>query len=494
MISKPSDDLSRRVFLRGAAGVALFATSGCEKIEDWLGMGPKEGPVVPPSGDGIDLVSHVLNRVTFGPDPSEYARVKALGDDEKSAVAAFLEEQLEPEEIEDKRAQRAVRRLEAIHAPLGELYEYKEAHLLEQLTRATLIRATRSKRQLFEVMAHFWSDHFNIDISKKECRWLKAADDREVIRKHAMGNFADLVKASSLSPAMLWYLDGRENRKSDESEKPNENYARELLELHTLGVGGGYTQEDVMEVARCLSGWTVRGKNRFFKGKVEFHADAHDDGAKIVLGNEISAGGGEKDLDEVLEIVCSHPSTARYLGEKLCVRFISDEPSKESISEVANAFLSNNGDIKSTLRAVFATPEFLEGPRAQKLKRPFEFIVSALRGSRAKVESEMELVDYLIRMGHAPFQYPTPDGYPDVASPWTGTLLWRWHFAIALSRNDVGEDIEVEEERLIEKAGGVDGLAACLLGRVPSEEEKSAIERSGEPLALLMASPGFQWR
>lgn len=494
MMPKQSDDHSRRAFLRGAAGVALFSTSGCEKIEDWLGMGPKEGPVIPPSGEKIDLISHVLNRMTFGPDPSEYARVKGLGDDAKSAVAAFLDEQLDPDEINDKRAQRAVRRLEAIHAPLGELYEYKEAHLLEQLTRATLIRATRSKRQLFEVMAHFWSDHFNIDISKNECRWLKAADDREVIRKHAMGNFADLVRASALSPAMLWYLDGRENRKRDESEKPNENYARELLELHTLGVGGGYTQQDVMEVARCLSGWTVRGKDRFFKGKVEFHAESHDDGTKSVLGNEISSGGGEKDLEDVLEIVCSHPSTARHLAKKLCIRFIADEPSEESVSQVCSAFLTNNGEIKSTLRAVFATREFMDGPRARKLKRPFEFIVSALRGSRAKVSSEMDLVDYLIRMGHAPFQYPTPDGYPDVASPWTGTLLWRWHFAIALSRNGVGKEIEIEEEILIEKAGGVDGLAACLLGRIPSGDEKTAMERSGEPLALLMASPGFQWR
>ena len=321
-------------------------------------------------------------------------------------VGVFLEEQLNPNEIEDRRTQRAVRRLEAIHAPLGELYEYKEAHLLEQLTRATLIRATRSKRQLFEVMVHFWSDHFNIDISKKECRWLKVADDREVIRKHAMGDFSALLKASALSPAMLWYLDGRENRKSGESEKPNENYARELLELHTLGVDGGYTQKDVMEVARCLSGWTVRGKDRFFKGKVEFHADAHDDGVKVVLGNEIASGGGKKDLDDILEIVGRHPSTARFLGRKLCIRFIADEPSEASINEVARTFLSSKGDIKATLRAVFGTQEFLQGPRTQKLKRPFEFIVSALRGVRARVSSEMDVVDYLIRMGHAPFQYP----------------------------------------------------------------------------------------
>ncbi|MFT6862319.1 MAG: hypothetical protein ACJAVK_000877 [Akkermansiaceae bacterium] len=494
MKAQKSDEVSRRAFLRGAAGVALFATSGCEKVEDWLGMGPEEGPVEPPSGEGLDLISHVLNRVTFGSTPSEYARVKAMAGTQREAVATYLEEQLAPEEIEDKRAHRAVRRLEAIHAPLGEMYEYKEAFLLEQLTRATLIRATRSKRQLFEIMAHFWSDHFNIDISKKECRWLKAADDREVIRKHAMEKFSDLVRASALSPAMLWYLDGRENRKRDEDEKPNENYGRELLELHTLGVGGGYTQQDVMEVARCLTGWTVRGKDRFFKGKVEFDANAHDDGTKLVLGHEIAAGGGEKDLEEVLEIVCGHPATARHVAKKLCVRFIADEPWEESVDEVAKAFSASGGDIGTILRAVFATGEFLDGARGQKLKRPFEFIVSALRGTRAEVSSEMDLVDYLVRMGHAPFQYPTPDGYPDVASPWTGTLLWRWHFAIALSRNEVSKKIKVDEAQLIEKAGGIAGLASCLLGRVPSGQEKAAMARSGEPLALLLASPGFQWR
>ena len=229
MKSKISDDLSRRIFLRGAAGGSLFATSGCEKIEDLLGMRPQEGPVVPPSGEGVDLVSHVLNRITFGPDPSEYARVKGLGVDDESSVGVFLEEQLNPNEIEDRRTQRALRRLEAIHAPLGELYEYKEAHLLEQLTRATLIRATRSKRQLFEVMVHFWSDHFNIDISKKECRWLKVADDREVIRKHAMGDFSALLKASALSPAMLWYLDGRENRKRARGQ-PNRKKRKKMKE------------------------------------------------------------------------------------------------------------------------------------------------------------------------------------------------------------------------------------------------------------------------
>jgi uncharacterized protein (DUF1800 family) len=457
-------------------------------------MGPKIGPCVPPTGEGIDLISHVLNRVSFGPTPSEYARVKGMGDSEGSAVAAYLEEQLAPEKIPDKRAQRAARRFEALYAPLGEMYEYKEEFLLEQLTRATLVRATRSERQLYEVMTHFWTDHFNIDSSKEDCKWLKAADDREVIRKNALGKFSDLVQASALSPAMLWYLDGRQNRTRKEREKPNENYARELLELHTLGVGGGYSQEDVMEVARCLSGWTVRGKKKFFKGKVEFHAGSHDDGAKRVLGHEIAAGGGKKDLEAVLDIVCNHPSTARHLAEKLCVRFIADEPSAESIEEVAKVFTGSGGDVRTTLRAVFATKEFLSGARGAKLKRPFELIVSALRATRAEVKDEMDLVDYLVRMGHAPFQYPTPDGYPDVASPWTGTLLWRWHFAVALARNDVSKKIVVDEKKLTTEAGGVEGLAASLLGRVATAGELESVERTGEPLAMILASPGFQWR
>ena len=176
------------------------------------------------------------------------------------------------------------------------------------------------------------------------------------------------------------------------------------------------------------------------------------------------------------------------------MRFIADEPSAESIDEVAKAFTASAGDIPATLRGVFATQEFLSGSRGGKLKRPFELIVSALRATRAEVEDEMDLVDYLIRMGHAPFQYPTPDGYPDVASPWTGTLLWRWHFAVALARNDVSKKIVVDEKKLTEEAGGVEGLAASLLGRVATAGELESVERTGEPLAMILASPGFQWR
>src|SRR3989442_372228 len=178
-----------------------------------------------------------------------------------------------------------------------------------EMTRATILRAVWSERQLYEVMVHFWTDHFNIDCSKADCRWLKAADDRDVIRRHALGRFPDLLRASALSPAMLWYLDGRANRKQQDNDKPNENYARELLELHTLGIHGGYTQRDVMEVARCLSGWSVRSVKQLRKGSVEFHPGLHDDGAKLVLGRAIPAGLGQQDLDRVLEIVALHPAT-----------------------------------------------------------------------------------------------------------------------------------------------------------------------------------------
>src|SRR5712692_4635077 len=180
-------------------------------------------------------------------------------------------------------------------------------------------------------MVHFWTDHFNIDSSKAECKWLKAADDRDVIRPHAMGRFPDLLRASALSPAMLWYLDGRFNRKRDGDDKPNENYARELLELHTLGVHGGYTQRDVMEVARCLTGWTletrpfwlshaIRPRNAFW-----FDSARHDDGEKIVLGHRIPPGGGEKDGDRVLDILAQHPATARFIATKICRHFLGDD-------------------------------------------------------------------------------------------------------------------------------------------------------------------------
>jgi uncharacterized protein (DUF1800 family) len=447
-----------------------------------------------PAATETDLISHVLSRTSFGPRAGDYGRVAALASTQEKAVRLHIERQLGPESIDDAKLERALRRLECLHEPLGELFEYKPKHLLLQLTRAAILRAVWSERQLYEVMARFWSDHFNIDSSKGDCKWLKAADERDVIRPHALGSFPALLRASALSPAMLWYLDGRVNRKQQGNGKPNENYARELLELHTLGVHSGYTQHDIMEVARCLSGWTVRSVKQFRKGAVEFQPDLHDDGEKVVLGQRIPAGLREQDLDRMLAIVSLHPSTARHLAEKLCRHFIADAQPDAAVNAVAQSFLANRGEMRPVLRTLFAHPEFLSARRT-KQKRPFEFVVSALRATQAISDGGPGLADYLLRMGHSPYQYPTPEGYADRAGPWMGTLLWRWKFAVALSRNTIkGTKFDLDACRGSYRDD--DALIAHLLGRRASESERLAFHAvaSNPPdgLALILASPGFQ--
>ncbi len=501
--------ISRRNFLRvGGSSAALLATAGCDRLPQELTSlyqaAEDNGPFQPPTSAEIDPVAHVLNRAAFGPRPGDYIRISKLGATPDAAAAAFLEQQLNPASITDAAGERAVRRFETLREPLGELFEYQDSLLHDELMRATLARAVYSERQLYEVMVQFWSDHFNIDPSKGDCKWLKVADDREVIRPHALGRFPDMLRASALSPAMLWYLDGRVNRRENASQQPNENYARELLELHTLGVHGGYTQQDVMEVARCLTGWTVRSKNQkpyFEIGKVEFKLSLHDCGEKVVLGQKIPAipegltkeqrsWQGEMELDRVLQIVIAHPATARHLSTKLCQRFISDEPPAGAIESVAGAFRKTGGEIRDTLRALFATEAF-RSQRGNKFKRPFNFIASALRATGARTDAGLGIIDYLRRMGHAPFNYPTPDGYPEPAAPWLGTLLWRWNFALALHDEKL-KGTRIDFAALRQNAGGDEGVMAHVLGRKPTVAEAEAYHESGAGLALLLASPAFQ--
>jgi len=500
--------LPRRKFLTaGAGGIALLAAAGCDQIPlplRQLLANDAGGPFDAPTGAAIDPITHALNRAAFGPRPGDYQRIRKMGRNPDEAAVAWLDQQLEPEKIADEEAEYAARRFETLSEPIGELFEYQPDLLHNELMRATLARAVHSERQLFEVMAQFWSDHFNIDPSKGDCKWLKVADDRDVIRKHALGKFADLLHASATSAAMLWYLDGRVNRRAGPGDKPNENYARELLELHTLGVRGGYTQHDVMEVARCLTGWTVRstGTKPYLQiGAVEFNPALHDFGAKIVLGQALPSTDtalpkdvleqrGRHELERVLKIVIDHPSTAQHLATKLCRHFIADKPPMEAVDKVAEEFAQSQGNMRQTLRALFKTDEF-RAARGGKFKRPFTFIVSALRGTGARTDCGLEIVDYLRRMGHAPFNYPTPEGYPDQATPWMGTLLWRWNFAVALSQNKI-KGTRTDVDSLREKAGGNAALMAHLLGRKPNQIEAQAFTDSGEGLALMLASPGFQ--
>jgi uncharacterized protein (DUF1800 family) len=301
---------------------------------------------------------------------------------------------------------------------------------------------------------------------------------------------------------MLVYLDGKENRRAKPDDIPNENYARELLELHTLGIHGGYTQQDVYEVARCLTGWQLR--TRWRKGTVYFDPALHDDGEKTVLGYRIPGGGGEKDLDRVVEIVCRHPSTARFIATKLARKFVSENPPGDLIDRVAGVFAETDGDLKSLLREILFSKEF-KAARGVKFKRPFHFIVSSLRSLGADTHAHAPLIEYLLRMGHAPFQHPTPDGYPDEAAPWLGTLLWRWNFALALAANQA-PSVKVTPERLVEAIGGLspakllphfvgrEGTAAELraLESFMSDRGLNTSERKAELLGLILASPAFQ--
>jgi len=445
-----------------------------------------------PSATEVDWVEHVLGRCTFGVAPGDRERLLALAPRTEDATDRWIDQQLAPGPDDAPELTRRLGRLTSLGQPAGELYEWKPEVLLRELSSAAVLRAAGSRWQLREVMVDVWSDHFNIDASKGECAWLKPADDREVIRRHALGRFRDLLAASALSPAMLWYLDGRANRRASDAERPNENYARELLELHTLGVDGGYSQADVMEVARCLTGWTVRDRHRFGKARVEFEPALHDDGEKRVLGRRIGPGGGPADLEALLDLVAAHHSTARHVATRLCRRFIADVPPARAIDVVAAAFQASAGDISTTLRALFRNAEFRSpAVRRAKLKRPFHAVASALRSTGARTDGGAPLLELLRSMGQTPFQYPTPEGPPDVAGSWTGTMLWRWRLALALSRGELaGTSVDVAE--LTAGAGGLDGLAAHLLGRRPDAKERRALSAGSGPLAVLLASPGFQ--
>jgi hypothetical protein len=511
---------SRRALLKilGLTGATL-PLIGCERlistVTQQMGEAIPAGPSSLSIADGqqIDPAFHLLSRAAYGPWPGDLDSVRTTG------TERWIEEQLAPDRIDDMACDLRARRFETIWHEPGTCYEYKKPVLREEITRHTLLRGVYSKRQLFEVMVGFWTDHLNINLEKGDCIYLKPSDDRLVIRAHALGKFKELIRASATSPAMLVYLDGKENKKGSPSDVPNENYARELLELHTLGVNGGYTQPDVYETARCLTGWRLRTGWR--KGTVYFDANLHDDGEKRVLGRMIPAGGGGADLDRIVDIACSHPSTARHIATKLVRRFVSEDVPASLVTHVAEVFTATDGDIKSLLRTILASDEF-KAAKGHKFKRPFQYIVSSLRALGADTHAHQPLTEYLQRMGQGPFQYPTPDGYPDRTAPWLGTLLWRWNFAFALASNRV-PTVTVALNQLANAIGAIGAMGGTVnsglrparlipyfIGRAGSAAELSALEdylraqpasdagdagegnHHAELVALILASPAFQ--
>ncbi|HKC62830.1 MAG TPA: DUF1800 domain-containing protein [Pyrinomonadaceae bacterium] len=321
--------------------------------------------------------------------------------------------------------------------------------IVTELQRAAVLRARYSERQLYEMLVDFWENHFSIYAQKDADRYMLTSFDRDVVRPFAMGRFRDLLGATAHSPAMLFYLDNWQSsvqRKYPATkDKPartvggiNENYARELMELHTLGVDGGYTQKDVQEVARCFTGWTIRKPNE--DGLFFFNPAAHDNGEKIVLGQKIPAGGGILDGERVLDILARHPSTAHFIATKLARRFIGDNPPEAVINRAAAVFLKTDGSIRETLRAIITSPEFFSRSAYRaKTRSPFEYAVAALRALDAETDGDRPLLDWIARMGQPIFGRITPDGYADRADQWlsSGALLVRFNFASALAVNAI---------------------------------------------------------
>jgi hypothetical protein len=491
--------LSRRDFLKlGALVTASTALASCAPVYRKI---TGDLPVtVWASLNPLDFM--MLNRITFGARVEERNRLAEIG------LQNYIEEQLDFESIDDfycdlqlsnfKTLDKDANELEGISNQLFDGYDRDS--IPNELRQATLIHQLYSKRQLYEVMVDFWSDHFNIFIEKGECFYLKTVDDREVIRKHALGSFHDLVFASAHSPAMLTYLDNQVNEKSH----PNENYARELMELHTLGVDGGYTQQDVMELARCLTGWSV--KKHFWLGEFVFREEQHDTGVKNVMGLTIQPS-GMKEAEDVIAMLTSHPNTAKFIATKLCRRFLADNPPIEIIEKVAQTFLQTNGDIKSVLRVVFLDGLAYMQP---KYKRPSNFVLSALRMLNVETDG-VAINKHLFRMGQGYFNHPTPDGYSDFSETWQGNLMPRWQFAFDLIRNEL-EDTKHNLKNLLDVAStgilqdDIDSISSLLLGapleRLVRDQLIDSVTSAGanadEALqiiaASLIASPAFQWR
>jgi uncharacterized protein (DUF1800 family) len=569
----------------------------------------------PPAQDALtprQKAAHVLNRLGFGPRPGDVERVEKMG------IEAYMHAQLNPQTIDDAAAEKAVARLDTLKmdsphlmeqyfadirrflarqqsssdaadikmrygvdvpkhsktskpapAPaqpsLAEISKWDALRCIGELQQGKIMRAALSERQLQEVLVDFWSNHFNIDIRKDECRALKVADDRDVIRPHVLGKFRDLLGASAHSPAMLHYLDNAENSVPRErsfleqmviemyikyklgvsgvglvptKEGPNENYGREILELHTLGVDGGYKQKDVQEVARCFTGWGVDGD----KGAFEFRADRHDKGAKVVMGMTIPAGGGVKDGEKVLDFLARHPSTARFISRKLCQRFVADQPPAELVERTAKVFSESDGDLRRVVETIVTSPEFFS-PKAfrAKIKSPFEYAVSAVRATgahflpapppmnkaRGTIEGAATLgygnenlaklkrktLNWSIyEMGQPLFAFSAPTGYSELSTRWVspGALIDRLNFAVALTEQNVS-DVHFDPEPMVkgvdidQPRAVLDRLADVLLQGSMTEATRRTLSKAlpqdaggtidvAKMTALLLGSPEFQRR
>ena len=527
---------TRRQFLRNtglaAAYLALPAwLSACQRGSVSTGMA-LANPATwddPQPGAQADIV-HLLNRITYGPRPGEVGRVAQIGWD------AFLNQQLNPETIDDSALEKRLAPFQTLTMSSADLYaQYPPKGnpgpqaVIFELEAASLLRAIYSERQLFEIMVDFWSNHLNIYIGKNQVKWLKTADDRDVVRVYALGKFRDLLLASAKSPAMLVYLDNAQNVRPGVARGTNvrglnENYAREVMELHTVGADGGYTQDDVTTVARALTGWTITGMNSGAPGAFQFLPRRHDDAEKRFpfLNLTLPAGGGQKDGELLLAALANHPKTAARIAAKLCMTFVSDDPPQALVQQAAKAYLDNDTDIRAVLGAIFRSDEF-KASAGQKIKLPLRALVSNARAlgidiARADPQALRPLVQQLRLLGQPFFAWPSPNGYPQAGVAWvnTGGMLSRWNLTFALAEGRIKgaqPNLNAFVGSNVTSAGAlVDTLGAALLhAALPADArtelvdyvsegtgdqqqlDQPALNRKLPELAgLLLASPAFQ--
>lgn len=447
-------------------------------------LGRTAWPAVPAAGGEPppkDAAAQVLGRATYGPLPDDLVRARSIG------VEAWLDEQLDPDTIDDSAVEGFLTsNLPTLTMPLAEMIATARSdpearyQALRELQVATLYRAIHSRRQLYQVMVELWSDHFSVFALDGPLTVLKPYEDREVMRRHALGTFRDLLQADARSPAMLYSLDNVSNVAAG----PNENYARELLELHTLGVDGGYTERDVQETARIFTGWSIDRDTGAFR----FYGQLHDYGAKEVLGVHYPAGRGVSEGEELLDRLSAHPSTARFIATKLARRFVADEPPDSVVTRVAGVFEATGGSIPAVLRELLLSPELLDAVDA-KLKRPFDYVVSVLRatGAIATQQGYRELYELLGRLGQVPFGWPAPDGYPATAAYWTATstLLTRWNFALGLADGTYDRVVQVPIGAFVAgvrtAAEVVDQIADRVLGREMTSDDRDAVLAAAAP-------------
>jgi uncharacterized protein (DUF1800 family) len=452
--------------------------------------------LIDPTEDWENWALRLARRVTLGLTAEEAQRAKALG------YYGYLEYQLDYASIDDSACESVVASRYPLLAQQGtELYTVAQGTLQTQLQESTLYRAAFSKRQLYQRMVEFWSDHFNISFSK--VGYLKLIDDREVIRKHALGTFPALLKASAHSAAMLVYLDQQASRR----QAPNQNYARELMELHTLGVDGGYTQQDVAELSRALTGWSVAGRGDF-----AFSPSLHDFNAKTILGvtlptmNALNQTNpqGVQDGEQMLDVLVKHPSTAKFIATKMLRWLLWYEPTPEMIDAVAGVYTATGGDIKQMVRASLDFSMLQQAPA--KLKRPFHWLASALRATSATGTSIATASRTLTSLGHTQFMWDTPDGYPDQLEYWAGNLLPRWNAATTIA--NANTDAFRVDVTALQTLGSAQAVAAALgqwvFGGEMGDRTRAQLvaylapaptnaTRIREALALALASSSFQW-